>query len=615
MVTRHKIGLIINGDIDSRKWQQHAQNAEQAAKALKRQGYEVYAVNPKPLSTPVDHYTHSDMPAIEGLIGELKTRLTPSDELVIYATGHGDIEELDTITPNHANAGICIDNNCSEEPLKTWLDTLPHGQRVFIIDACQGGNWQSVMLNDPNTLFISAGSMFQNVCCEEFAPRFWTDDSKSWQERFASVLSKPVESSSPVMMQSPGYVPAVKSQFPKTVTEVDSYEGLQAQLSRLTPGQYAIMTFSAEWCAPCQEFRPQFDELAKNSNGQYLFLRTESDALSAQFSVQSIPTVMAFDYRGLSYTVRDRYHILEELSTTQPTENAWKNIDQLKRESKEAVAARMQELVTMDRNIRKAILDATPVHELILIHSLRVMMSSSAVGLAFISSVATQLIVNKLLPRALLRMRLQRQFTAFIEDLCAEKPNTRAPDLGKVGFVASANFLFTLVSAQQISAALYSQLNPSGLYSPIDPTDRFILDLAESSLGILLGYKFLSPSRSDILSAAFFLNKDNASILESAREAANRDVLDRIRSGQLECDPQIIEEIEQSVAISNSRPTVQFSGWDQSAKGFVESDVVGNSLILLPAGLATGVAEWGTAALNDVGTALFSSRIIPQLAF
>jgi thioredoxin 1 len=57
-----------------------------------------------------------------------------------------------------------------------------------------------------------------------------------------------------------------------------------------------LVDFWAEWCGPCRQFGPVFEEASeKHTDAVFGKVDTETEqALAASFDVRSIPTVMAF---------------------------------------------------------------------------------------------------------------------------------------------------------------------------------------------------------------------------------------------------------------------------------------------------------------------------------
>jgi thioredoxin 1 len=56
-----------------------------------------------------------------------------------------------------------------------------------------------------------------------------------------------------------------------------------------------IIDAFAEWCAPCQQLSPLFEEVAGELQSKYTFLKLDVDAESAlatRFKIRSVPTVL-----------------------------------------------------------------------------------------------------------------------------------------------------------------------------------------------------------------------------------------------------------------------------------------------------------------------------------
>lgn len=294
-----KFALIINGDTEAR----HLGNVGRALEVLEGEGYETFVASRERPSEDHDHYVDATVEQITTLIEQLKGKIGKDDELVIYTTGHGESVKN--------GGGLCLQEGCDTKTMAALLDSITYGQRTVVMDQCYGGNWSRRFTDDPKTLFVAAGSKNQSVCCHEFAPRFWSDDVPdtnddgkiSWQERFAYAFQK-VASSNPQHVVSRGYRQVGDAPFPEKVVTVDTVEELGKELKRLHPGQFAIVTFSADWCGPCKLFAPEFDDMATASGGQHLWIRTENEDLAAQFQVRGYPTVVIFD--GASHS---RHHV------------------------------------------------------------------------------------------------------------------------------------------------------------------------------------------------------------------------------------------------------------------------------------------------------------------
>jgi len=71
---------------------------------------------------------------------------------------------------------------------------------------------------------------------------------------------------------------------------LDSFE------SAVSAGGIAIVDFWAEWCGPCKNFGPIFEEVA-DANPDVTFAKVDTEAeqqLAGSLGIMSIPTVMIF---------------------------------------------------------------------------------------------------------------------------------------------------------------------------------------------------------------------------------------------------------------------------------------------------------------------------------
>lgn len=310
-----KIALIIQPDTERR----HLENMERSLGnyfETEGEAYETYVASPEKPSAPHDHYFRATSTGIQRMIQAARSTMGPEDELFIYTTGHGELDK--------GRAVLCLENGCRDTiGLARLLDGIPSKIRRIVMDQCYSGNWNRIFMDDPSTLFISPGSRNETVCCQEMAPRLWApaneipdlneDGIVSWQERYA-YAAVGIQSSSPQFLVSPGYVPDGRGSFEKGVVEVADKEGLERALKKLYPGQYAIITFAADWCATCKAYAPQFDAMAKNGTGQHLWIRTENEDLAKMWGIMEYPTVVVVNSNGQGRVLVDRNNVEVELA-------------------------------------------------------------------------------------------------------------------------------------------------------------------------------------------------------------------------------------------------------------------------------------------------------------
>jgi len=305
-----KYALVINGDHEQR----HLDNVERSLKVLEGEGYETFVASPEKPAHPSDHYVPPALDDVTKLVGLLEGKIDADDELVIYTTGHGGEED--------GVGELCLGKECDDEKIAALLDGIEYGQRTVIMDQCYSGNWNNIFLDDPKSLFISAGSEDETVCCNDIAPNFWAekipdlndDDVISWQERYAYALEQGITKSIPQFIPSPGYIQAGQQPFGSGVEEIADEAGLKDQLAKVGAGQYAVMLFSADWCDACKAYQPKFEKQAEGSGGQHLYLMTKNYDLAQTMGVGPVPTVLVINSEGDRYAVIDKGAIEEEIS-------------------------------------------------------------------------------------------------------------------------------------------------------------------------------------------------------------------------------------------------------------------------------------------------------------
>lgn len=335
-----RIVLIINGDTNSGIRDIHQENVERVIDTLRADrsvsDTRIYVANPHAIeSREVDSYTEATSEGIAELVREMQSNLTTQDELVIYVTGHGDEEGTDGY--------VCLEDGCSNADLRSLLDIQGYDSRVVIMDQCFGGNWRDIFIDDPRTLFISAGSRSDTVCCHNFAPYFWAayvedhnhDGIVNWQERYANVEQSGGDITSALFVSSLQYVQPGDAPFASELVQIqenadlpeedrqeEMRRHLNAQVASLQAGQYAIVAFSVSLgCGACQQFEPSLEAQARDGRGQYLFIRYDSWETPPEFQAYTRdergrdfrPSVVVVDHRGIIYRIdeQDREHILD----------------------------------------------------------------------------------------------------------------------------------------------------------------------------------------------------------------------------------------------------------------------------------------------------------------
>lgn len=87
----------------------------------------------------------------------------------------------------------------------------------------------------------------------------------------------------------------------------------------INANETVLVDFYADWCGPCKMMSPIIDDIAKSLQGKVKVGKInvdENQALSMQYNIMSIPTIMIFK-NGKAYKkfigVVDKEEILENL--------------------------------------------------------------------------------------------------------------------------------------------------------------------------------------------------------------------------------------------------------------------------------------------------------------
>lgn len=307
-----RVAIIINSDA---KEDRHVANQERAKKFFEKEKFDKILVSSPQTSSgdTVSNYSATKA-GLNALLNGLQ--LDDDDILAIYITAHGykDKKEVSCIP---LNDGHCY----SFATLKEKLDQLEYNKRFMIADGCYAGNSMNIFAN-PKTLIHSLGKPGQTVPCQTSAPYFFSDDVPDTdgdniitiEERIAYVREKGQPPTHQLYF-NPGrpmsfFGMEAQGPFEPKVIEVHSGKQLKEQLKKLKPAQLALVTFSADWCGYCQKYKPFFEHLATQYDGNFLMIRAEginrSERDWSEWNVKGYPTVAFLDDLGNMYTVKDR---------------------------------------------------------------------------------------------------------------------------------------------------------------------------------------------------------------------------------------------------------------------------------------------------------------------
>lgn len=82
-------------------------------------------------------------------------------------------------------------------------------------------------------------------------------------------------------------------------------------------GKPVVVDFYAEWCGPCQQMAPAFDELSKELAATHALVKINIDderSLAIAYGITAIPTLVFFK-DGVKVASESGYHSKSELLT------------------------------------------------------------------------------------------------------------------------------------------------------------------------------------------------------------------------------------------------------------------------------------------------------------
>jgi thioredoxin 2 len=113
------------------------------------------------------------------------------------------------------------------------------------------------------------------------------------EEKEASLRRQPVCGKCGAPLDPKQEADHVDTSRPRTVTDATFAREVLAASGNLP----VLMDCWAQWCGPCRMLAPVLDQLAAESGGRYLIAKLnvdENPRTAAEFSVQSIPTLLIF---------------------------------------------------------------------------------------------------------------------------------------------------------------------------------------------------------------------------------------------------------------------------------------------------------------------------------
>lgn len=302
--------LIIDPDVSATSSPLHLLNASRTFEAVQRynpKGVCVIAPNAGSIFKG-DNVLFAKEPSQENLfqaVNAIKGVLRPDDRLLIFVTGHGDFDKK----TKEAALVFPGGEDVTESEFAGMLAMLPAVNRSIFMDQCFGGEWLNT-LSSPTTFFVANSGTEEATFCEPWVRRLNSasvpdlnkDGIISNAERvaYAGGANQPFGVSTSVgdryVDYGYGNVAAAPLYKPKVVS-VNNKSDLE-KWQRLNPYGVIVLKFGANsFCKPCREFDPLYEELARNSSGDVLFLNKELDNdledndLSRDFGQKPLPSV------------------------------------------------------------------------------------------------------------------------------------------------------------------------------------------------------------------------------------------------------------------------------------------------------------------------------------
>lgn len=97
-------------------------------------------------------------------------------------------------------------------------------------------------------------------------------------------------------------------------------DNLQSLLSATKKG--VILKISADWCGPCQQMKPIFEEVAKEMGSDYIFGHVNVDderEIAIEYGVSSVPTFVFIkdgEVKAMETGYMDKADLIQAISST-----------------------------------------------------------------------------------------------------------------------------------------------------------------------------------------------------------------------------------------------------------------------------------------------------------